>query len=191
MPPQRGHAAGSESLVTVGVIRRAHGVRGEASVEPLTDDPARLAELSRVVLVSPDRSRLVASRIVSARVHRERVLVLLEAISSPEEVADYRNWSIEIDEADARRPGEDEYFIHDLVGLDLTAPDGRTVGKVTAFVEGAGQALLSIQRADGGSFDVPFTRAICIEIDLVRGTIIADLPAGLETLNDRRSAEDE
>ena len=46
----------SGDRIALGIIRKAHGVRGEASVEPWTDSPERFTELRRVTLVSPDES---------------------------------------------------------------------------------------------------------------------------------------
>jgi len=182
-PPRRG-AVALDRLVLLGVIRRPHGVRGEASVEMMTGDPSRLSELDSVVLVSPDRSDSIVAHVLSARVHKDRSLALFDAFRSPEEVSIYRNWSVEIPQDDVRELDADEYFIHDLVGLEVRAPDGRSIGRVTGALEGSAQLLLEVARADGGSFTFPFAEAIVKNVDTGAGVIEVDLPAGLETLND-------
>jgi 16S rRNA processing protein RimM len=187
MPPQNPPRRGSvdlDRLVLLGVIRRPHGVRGEASVEMLTGDPSRLAEFDSVVLVSPDRSDSIAARVVSARVHQDRSLAIFDAFGSPEEVSAHRNWSVEIPQDEVRELDADEYFIHDLVGLEVRAADGRSIGRVTSALEGSTQLLLEVARVGGGSFAFPFAEAIVTKVDTAAGVIEVDLPEGLETLND-------
>ena len=186
--PTRRDAVDADRLVLLGMIRRPHGVRGEASVEMMTDDPARLAEIVSVVLVSPDRSGQIAARVLSARVHKGRALALFDTFHSPEEVAAHRDWSVEIPLSEARELDEDEYFIHDLVGLEVRER-GRVVGNVTEALEGVAQLLLRVERVAGGSFDLPFAMALVRQVDLEAGTLEVELPDGLETLNDPEPRE--
>lgn len=182
-PPRQG-AVDLDRLVLLGVIRRPHGVRGEASVEMLTDDPSRLGELDSVVLVSPDRRDSIVARVVSARVHKGRSLALFDAFRNPEEVTAHRDWSVEIPQGEVRELDDDEYFIHDLVGLEVRAVDGRSIGRVRQVLEGSLQLLLEVERTSGGSFFFPFAKALVRKVDTQGGLIEVDLPEGLETLND-------
>jgi 16S rRNA processing protein RimM len=183
---QNGEPVDLERLISVGVIRRPHGVRGEASVELLTDDPERFSSLDRVFLVAPDRSRSVVSRIEAARSHHDRALVKLQAIDSPEALAEYRDWSIELPEDEARKLDDGEYFLHDLMGMDVVDVSGRSIGRVTEILQGFGQTLLRIRKPRGGSFDMPFASAYCIEIDIPGKRLVVELPGGLEDLGDDR-----
>ena len=169
------------SRIAVGVIRKPHGVRGEASVEPWTDSPGRFEELTRVTLVSPDETSTRSATIESSRAHAGRALVKFAEIASPEEVAALRDWTIEIDESEARKLDENEYFLHDLVGLTLVDAEGRERGTVVDTEEGAGGVLLNVER-DGRRFDVPFAAEICTEVDLARKRIVVNLPEGLDEI---------
>ena len=167
--------------IAVGVIRKPHGVRGEASVEPWTDSPDRFNELRAVTLVSPDEASTRAATIESSRAHAGRALVKFAEIGSPEEVATLRDWTIEIEEHEARKLEENEYFLHDLVGLTLVDAEGRERGKVVGTEEGAGGVLLNVER-DGRRFDVPFAAEICTDVDLARKRIVVNLPEGLDEI---------
>jgi len=165
--------------IAVGVIRKPHGVHGEASVEPWTDSVERFQELSRVTLVSPDESKTRDATIESVRIHGGRVLVKLDAIASPEDVRSFAAWTIEIPEADARKLDPDEYFLHDLTGLTLIDAEGRERGKVVSVEEGGSGILLVVQ--DGTKrYDVPFAAEICTKIDLAAKRIVVALPEGLD-----------
>ena len=170
----------SSGRIAVGIIRKAHGVRGEASVEIWTDSFERFEELSRVTLVSPDESSTRATSIEALREHAGRALVKFTGIDSPEETQLLHNWTIEIPESEARKLEPDEYFLHDLAGLRLVDASGAERGVVQEAYEGGAGVLLSVKRADGKLYDVPFAAAICTEIDVAGGEIIVDLPEGLD-----------
>ena len=172
-----------DSLVAVGVLRRSHGVRGEASVELLTDSADRFEDLDRVFLVDPGRKKVIESSVKTFRPHKERVLVLFNGIESPEAVAQYRDWTIEVPEDEARELDENEYFLHDLVGLKVVDRDGQSLGRVVETLEGVAQLLLRVETAAGHRFEIPFVEALCPEVDLEARSLTVDLPGGLIDLN--------
>jgi len=165
--------------IAVGVIRKPHGVRGEASVEPWTNSPDRFDDLTSVTLVSSDETSTREARIESVRVHGDRALVKFAGIDAPEDVDPLRNWTIEIPESEARKLEENEYFLHDLVGLTLIDAEGREQGRVIEVYEGGGGILLQVQRGDR-KFDVPFASEICTKIDLQSKTMTVNLPEGID-----------
>ena len=169
--------------IAVGVIRRAHGVRGEASIEPWTDSVERFTELESVTLVSPDESSTREVRIESVREHGERALVKFAGIETPEDVQTLQNWTVEIPEGEARELEDDEYFLHDLIGLTLFDADGKERGVVTDLFEGGGGLLLNVKRADGREFEVPFAADLCTEINLAEKRMVVALPEGLDDLD--------
>lgn len=168
--------------IAVGVIRKAHGVRGEASVEPWTSSAARFSELRHVTLVSPDEKRLRPAEIESARTHGERALVKFTGIDSPEAVRALRDWTVEIAESEARPLEAGEVYLHDLPGLRLVDRSGADRGTVRDVIETAAGVLLIVETATGATYDVPFAAEICLAIDLGERTILVELPAGLDDL---------
>jgi len=169
----------SDDRIALGVIRRAHGVRGEASVEPWTDSIDRFAEVGAVTLVSPREDQTREVRIESARPHGDRALVKFAAIDTPEDLAALRDWTIEIPSGEAKKLEENEYFLHDLVGLTLVDAAGVEQGVVTDVYEGGGGVLLAVRRG-GRRFEVPFAADICTSIDLEGKKIVVALPEGLD-----------
>jgi 16S rRNA processing protein RimM len=167
--------------IALGIIRKAHGVRGEASVEAWSDSPERFTDLRAVTLVSPDEEQTREAIIESVRIHAGRALIKFSGIESPEDVQKLQNWTIEIPEADARKLDPDEYFLHDLVGLTLIDAEGRDRGKVVD-VEESGAGLLLVVEGPERRFDVPFAAEICTKVDLDAKTIDVLLPVGIEDL---------
>jgi 16S rRNA processing protein RimM len=171
------------SRIAVGVIRKAHGVRGEASIEPWTDSLDRFDDLESVTLVSPDESQTREVAVESVRIHAGRALLKFGGIDTPEDVQLLHNWTVEIPEEEARELEKDEYFLHDLVGLTLIDAEGRERGVVAEAYEGGGGILLNVKRADGREFELPFAADLCTEIDLEAKRMVVSLPEGIEDLD--------
>src|SRR4051794_40277852 len=171
----------SGDRIALGIIRKAHGVRGEASVEAWSDSPERFSDVASVTLVSPDEASTRDAAIESVRIHAGRALVKFAGIESPEEVQLLQNWTVEVPSSEARKLDEDEYFLHDLVGLTLIDGHGVARGKVIEIEETGGGVLLVVE-GRRGKFDVPFAADICTNVDLNAKTIKVELPEGIEDL---------
>src|SRR3954447_17690780 len=167
--------------IALGIIRKAHGIRGEASVEAWSDSPERFNDVSSVTLVSPDESSTRDVSIESVRLHAGRALVKFAGIESPEEVQLLQNWTVEVPSSQARKLDEDGYFLHDLVGLRLIDAEGVDRGKVIEIEETGGGVLLVVEGLRG-KFDVPFAADICTKVDLDAKSIVVNLPDGIEEL---------
>lgn len=167
--------------LAVGIIRKAHGVRGEASVESLTESLDRFSELREVTLVSPDDATTRDVTIESSRPHHDRALVKFAGIDTPEDLRELQNWTIEIPATKARKLDQDEFFLHDLVGLTLVDRDGKERGVVKDAYSGGSGTLLEIA-GPNGDYELPFAAAICTEVDLKKKRIVVDLPEGIDDL---------
>ena len=164
--------------IALGAIRKPHGVRGEASVDPWTEFE-RFSEVHDVTLVSPDESDTRSVKIEAARAHGGRALLKFSGIETPEEMALYRGWTIEIPESQARKLEPDEYFLHDLIGLTLIDESGAERGRVVDAYEGGGGVLLEVEHGRH-KYDVPFVTEICKTIDIGGKRMIVSLPVGID-----------
>ncbi|MHB8054684.1 MAG: ribosome maturation factor RimM [Candidatus Aminicenantales bacterium] len=86
---------------------------------------------------------------------------------------------------DVAPPGEGEFLAGDLAGCFVGTKDGRRVGRVKSVWETGGTPLLVLEPAEGkDEIYIPFTRAICPEIDVLAKRIVIDPPDGLLDLNE-------
>jgi 16S rRNA processing protein RimM len=74
---------------------------------------------------------------------------------------------------------EDEVYLSDLVGCEVSDTTGRSLGMVTEFEETGGTPLLHV----GSKLLIPFAKAICTTIDTANKRIVVNLPDGLLDLN--------
>lgn len=162
--------------VVVGVVGRPHGVRGEVTVEPRTDEPDRRFASGQRLLVEESARPLT---VASLRHHDGRLLVRFVGLTDRTAVEAIRGARL-IAEVDANeRPAEPaEFYDRQLVGLKVRTPNAGVVGAVTSVLHLPGQDLLEIRTATEVRL-VPFVAALVPDVDLEAGVLtVVDL-AGL------------
>lgn len=163
--------------LAVGRIGRAHGVRGEVSVEIRTDDPgARFAPGSSL---ATDPASAGPLTVETVRSHSGRLLVRFAGFEDRTAAEALRGTLLLVDSADIP-PTEDpdEFHDHELIGLGAVTTDGTEVGEI-ADVEHPGQDLLVVRTPDGRDVLVPFVGAIVVDVDVPAGRVVLDPPPGL------------
>lgn len=152
------------------------------------DDQERLDEIDRVWLVAPGDRGAAGSPGREARLEGwkrrgHRVVLKLTGIESVEEARAVQGWEIRIDEADSPpRPPAGRWFAHQLEGLEVFDPSGRSLGRVARVISPGGQTLLAVE-GGSGELLIPLVPAICVRIDPEAGRIEVDPPDGLLDLN--------
>ena len=87
--------------------------------------------------------------------------------------------------ADASPEDPEEFYDHQLVGLQAVTTDGEPVGEVASVAHTAAQDLLVIVRDDGTEVLVPFVEALVPVVDVAAGRLeVADRPGLLSPLPD-------
>jgi len=164
--------------VVVGVIGRAHGVRGEVVVQPRTDEPERRFAPGQQLRAEGSAT---AFTVVSRRDHSGRMLVQFEGLSDRNAVEAVRGTVLVADVDEAAPPAEPgEYYDRQLIGLRAQTADGAPVGAVVGVLHLPSQDLLQIQ-TDSEVRLVPFVAALVPEVDLVAGTVtVSDLTGLLD-----------
>ncbi|WP_367650154.1 ribosome maturation factor RimM [Nocardioides sp. zg-1230] len=167
--------------VVVGRIGKPHGIRGEVTLDVRTDEPERRfapgTTLRAEAPAGADR-RPSSLTVARARWHQSTLLVTFEELADRNAAEAARGTvlyaTIGLDET----PDDpEEFYDHQLVGLDVVDVDGTPLGTVTALVHGSAQDLLTVRTADGRDALVPFVTALVPEVDLEAGrVVVADRP---------------
>ncbi|MDX6212924.1 MAG: rRNA processing protein RimM [Frankiales bacterium] len=164
--------------VVIGRIGKAHGIRGEVTVEVRTDDPdGRFAPEAVLTTDRPERPTLVIEK---SRPHHGRMLVLFEGVPDRNAAELLRGTLLSVDAgADPDLDDPDEFYDHQLVGLTVVTVDGEVLGEVSDVVHLPASVLLSVARPEARELLVPFVASIVPEVDLPGGRVVVDLPPGL------------
>ncbi len=153
--------------VVVGLVGRAHGLRGEVSVLTSTDEPeVRFA--SGAVLRVEGTARTLT--VVSSRWHSGALLVCFREAPDRTAAESLRGLSLAVlVDADARPAAPEEFYDRHLRGLRVLDHTGAEVGEVTDVVHLPAQDLLVVQTPAGERY-VPFVAALVPDVDLAAGT---------------------
>lgn len=161
-------------LVQVGFVYRPHGIEGELKINPgQTDDPARFEELPTVYF--GERPQQVRSHDIRSVRYQETkrgttVILGVEGVttrSDAEALAKLKVFAAEEDLA----LDDDEFFVHELVGLEVVTEEGTVLGTVSNFQEMPAHEVFVIRRPDGGEAMVPAVEDFILDVDLNAGRV--------------------
>ncbi|KOT65196.1 16S rRNA processing protein RimM [Streptomyces rimosus subsp. rimosus] len=170
--------------MVVARIGRAHGIKGEVTVEVRTDEPE--LRLAPGVVLATDPPTTGPLTIETGRVHSGRLLLRFEGVHDRTGAEALRN-TLLIAKVDPEEVPEDpeEFYDHQLIDLDVVTTDGTPVGRIAEISHLPYQDLLIVRRPDGGEIMIPFVSEIVPEIDLAEQKAVVDPPVGL--LDDRQA----
>jgi len=169
--------------LVVGRVVKAHGVTGEVVVEVRTDDPDNRFAPGTVLRGRPKTGPQREYVVDAAREHSGRLLLRLDGVADRETADSLRGTVFLVDSEDLP-PIEDpdEFYDHQLEGLQVLTTTGTPVGSVAEVLHTAAGELLSV-RTDEGEVLVPFVSAIVTSVSLADQTIEIDPPEGLLELD--------
>ncbi|MFJ2194845.1 ribosome maturation factor RimM [Streptomyces violaceusniger] len=164
--------------LVVARIGRAHGIKGEVTVEVRTDEPELRLGPGAVLTTEPASAGPLT--IETGRVHSGRLLLRFEGVRDRSAAEALRNILL-IAEVDPEELPEDpeEFYDHQLIDIDVVTVDGTEVGRISEISHLPYQDLLIVKRPDGGEVMVPFVSEFVPEIDLEAQRAVIDPPPGL------------
>ncbi len=166
-----------EKLLQVGAITSTHGVRGEVKVFPTTDDPARFKKLKKVIL--DDGRQQLEMEIASVKFFKNMVILKFKGIDDINDVEKYRKATLWVTREDAVPLEEDEYYIADLIGMNVVSDEGEQLGRITDVLQTGANDVYVISRPDTPDLLVPAIRDCIKTVDLEEGRMVIHLLPGL------------
>ncbi len=142
---------------------------------PQTDLPERFGWLD-VVYVGESPPIPVA--VESARLHKGFVLVKLAGCDNRDEAQKLRGKLLQIPEDQAIPLEEDEYFLHELLGLSVVAEDGSELGSIVEVIETGANNVFAV-KGSSGEILIPDTEEVVVDIDFEQNRMIVHLLPGL------------
>jgi 16S rRNA processing protein RimM len=166
--------------LAVGLIVGAHGLRGELKVEILTDDPHRFGRLEQVYL-GREGSEPQPWALASYRLHKGRALLQLQDCSDRDAAQALRGYLVQVPIDEAIPLDEDQYFEHQIEGLEVWTADGECIGTVDEIIHTGANEVYVVHEGGPGSREVlvPAIADVVLEVDLGAGRLVVELPAGL------------
>jgi len=145
--------------VVVGKITRAHGLKGELSVEVRSDNPDRFAAGTSMFL---EDGR--ALKIASTHIHGKRLLLRFEGVGDRTAAEALQGRLLMVPEAWLPELPEGEYWPHQLEGCVVVTESGRALGQVTEVIPNPANDLWVATDAEGTETLIPAIRDVVVDV---------------------------
>ena len=152
-----------EQFLQVGVISSTHGIRGEVKVFPTTDDPARFKKLKKVLLDTGKEQ--LELELQSVKFFKQFVIAKFKGIDNINDIEMYKGKSLFVPREDAVELKEDEYYIGDLIGMEVFTEEGR-FGVLKDVMETGANEVYVIDSDEHGEVLIPAIRQCILDVDI-------------------------
>jgi len=154
-------------FVSIGIVARAHGIRGEVQVNPTTDDLQQFKTFKQIYLkiYKGERKLLKVER---ARIQNDKAILKFEGIDNRTDAADLKNSRIE-KQFDPHVPLlPDEYYIFDLIGLAVKTTENRLLGEIIEVLTLPANDVYVVKNGTE-EYLIPAIKNVIKQIDLEAG----------------------
>lgn len=166
-----------EDFLQVGVITATHGIRGEVKVFPTTDDPERFLDLKTIYLDTGMEKMLL--HISGVKFFKQFVILKFKEFDNINEVEPFRKKSLLVTREQAVPLEEDEYFIADLIGLQVVTDEGELLGELTDVLETGANDVYQVTDKNGKELLLPAIKDCILSVDLEKGEMEVHVLEGL------------
>ena len=166
-----------EDLLQVGVITTTHGIRGEVKVYPTTDDAHRFDYLESVLLDTG--KELCELEIQRVKYFKQFVILKFRDVDNINDIEPYKGKSLYVTRDFAVPLEENEYYIADLIDMDVFLEDGSLFGTLKDVMETGANDVYVIHTTDKKEVLVPAIKDCVKEVDVEQNKMIIHLLKGL------------
>jgi 16S rRNA processing protein RimM len=166
--------------LVVGRLRKPHGLKGDCTLFPLTDDPEGVFAVGRAVWLVGLEGDVVAGPVTIERsrdYHREWLIKFVGA-DSRDALDPWRGLFLAVPETELRPPEGEEVYLHELAGFSVRLADETPLGLVSAVYELPAGLMIEVQGAKR-EFLLPYKKEFVREVDRAGRRLVVTPPEGL------------
>lgn len=165
--------------LVLGRVQRPHGVRGEVRVEILTGYPERLEQHAALYLAHPNSPEAVQRYPVERlRLHQNVMLLKLGGCDDRNAADGLRGMLVQIPLEEAVPLEEGEYYLYQLVGIEVETAEGERLGRVVEVLDTGANDVYVVQ-GPRGEVLLPAIKDVVLELDLESRRMVVHLMPGL------------
>ncbi|MDO5336786.1 MAG: ribosome maturation factor RimM [Eubacteriales bacterium] len=166
-----------EKFLKVGVITTTHGVRGEVKVYPTTESAERFLDLEYVLLdTGRDYLRLEIEKV---RFFKNLAILKFRGFDNINDIEKYRGRELWIPREEGIPLEEDEYYIADLIDMEIYLEDGTFFGTLKDVMETGANDVYVVKAFDGREILLPAIRDCILDINVEENRMTVHLMKGL------------
>ncbi|HKW09349.1 MAG TPA: ribosome maturation factor RimM [Gemmatimonadaceae bacterium] len=173
----------SEEFIIVGRVRKAHGIRGELVVEPITDTPDVIFAPGRRVLAGTVRGDLVPG---NKELHVERasrfkggLIVAFREIADRTTAELWRNRYFLVPRGEVVALDEGDIYVHQLLGMHVRLESGESFGEVADVYELPQGLAVDVRRTGRSDTVLLLYDQSVLSVDRDARVVTVSIPEGL------------
>ena len=166
-----------EDLLQVGAITQTHGIRGEVKVFPLTDDVGRFKKGISLIL-DLGRSRLDLE-VETVKFFKQFVILKFKGYDSINEIEKFVKKNLYVTRENAVKLNKDEYFIADLIGIQVVSDEGEELGTISDVLQTGANDVYVVSKDGAKDLLIPAIHACIQNVDVAAGQMEVHLLPGL------------
>lgn len=155
-----------------GKIVNTHGIHGEVKIQPWCDSAEFLCAFDLYYIDGKP------FRVLASRAHKGCVLAKLEGVSDINGAMCLKNKIITVDRSGISLP-EGQYFISDLLGLQVVTDTGATIGVIKDVLNLPANDVYVVQGEC--EYMIPVVKEFVLKVDLNAQCVTVKLIPGMET----------
>ncbi len=170
-----GSPTGEPLYLSVGFLRRPHGVKGEIVMDVHTDFPERMKS-GRKLFIGEERQPVT---LTSVRPHQSGLLVKFEGIETPEQAGKFRNQWVYVKKSDLPPLSEGQLYQFELLGFRVVDEDGNPLGELVEILETGANDVYVVRDDSGREILLPNIPSVILDLEPASRTMRVHLLEGL------------
>jgi 16S rRNA processing protein RimM len=167
-----------EDFIYIGRVANTHGVRGMMKILPTTDDKTRF-ELLEEVYIEDKKGNTKVFKISNIKYQKQFVLLQLEGINDMDTATYYKQGIVKIPKELALPLEEDEYYVSDLMGLEVYTEEDELLGKLKDIIFTGSNEVYVVDNGTKNGLLIPAIKDCIKDVNIDEGKIIVSLLEGL------------
>ncbi|MGI6343681.1 MAG: ribosome maturation factor RimM [Bacillota bacterium] len=166
-------------FVTIGTVLGSSGLQGELRVNPESDHPDRLPSLPGMTVFLFKDGQRRPYRVVQATERQSIWRLHLQGIESREQANALVGGELQIPKDQVLPLPEGEYYVFELIGLQVETEDGGLLGEVKDVLQPGANDVYVVAAPDGRELLIPAIRDVVLSIDRQENRMLVRLLPGL------------
>jgi 16S rRNA processing protein RimM len=166
-----------EELVFIGTVARAHGVRGELKLVEGEGASGAWRE-SNELFIGANAQAASRYAVRQVRGGGRFVIVALEGVDDRDKAEVLRQLKVFVPRNRLPSTKEGEYYIADLLGLEVVDEAGRVYGVVHEIFDNGAHDVYVVRKGKTEIL-IPAVEGVVLEVDTQGGRLVMDVPEGL------------
>lgn len=169
------------TYLNVGKIVNTHGIKGEVRVQSITENPEERYQVGSKLVIEMDKNEQIPVTVSSHRVHKNFDLLTFEGYSSINDVEQFKNKMLQIDEELLPELEEGVYYENEIIGSTVLDEKSNKIGTLKEILFMPANDVWVVKRPGKKDLLLPFIESVILNVDTINKEIIVHVLEGLDS----------